>query len=113
MFIEGKFITLNKYINTFNKNRFAANKIKQDMTNLVYWQCIGKPKIVTPTKLKFTWRIKNKRTDPDNIAFCKKWVCDGMVKAQIIPDDTFKHIKGFVDEFIVSDKEGVEVVAID
>ena len=112
MFIEGKFITLNKYINTFNKNRYAANKIKQDMTNLVKIQCMNKEKMETPVRLKFIWHVKNKRTDPDNIAFSKKWVCDGMVKAKIIPDDTMKHIIGFIDEFKVSEKEGVEVVKV-
>ena len=113
MFIEGKFTSLNEYIKAERTNRYAGAKIKKTMTELAYLQCLNKPKFETPTTIRFIWHVKNKRVDPDNTAFAKKFCLDGMVKAQIIPDDTFKHIKGFVDEFIVSDKEGVEVVAID
>lgn len=112
MFIKGKFTSLNKYIQAERGNRHAAAKIKKTETNLVRLQTLGK-KIETPCKLRFTWHIKNLRTDPDNIAFCKKVTLDGLVKAGVIPDDTFKHIKGFIDEFVVSKETGVKIERVE
>ena len=96
-----------------NKTRYKGNSVKQQDTNVVMWSLMNKAPIKTPCKLKFTWLIKNKKTDPDNIAFSKKSVLDGMVKAHIIPDDTHKYIIGFVDEFEISDKVGVRIEVIE
>ena len=112
MFIEGKFVELNKYITSLNSSRYRGNNVKQEMTNLVYWQAVGKPKFKTPAVFKFVWFVKDRRKDPDGIAFAKKYVLDGLQKAGIITGDGFREVKGFIDEFIVSDKEGVEVVAV-
>ena len=67
----------------------------------------------SPATIRFTWHVKNRKSDPDNIAFAKKYVLDGMVKAGIIPDDTHRYIKGFEDRFVISAKEGVEVERIE
>lgn len=106
--IKGCFTTLNEYINHERANKFKAAKIKKEETNLVFLQVQNK-KIQTPCILKFTWHVKNKRKDPDNIAFSKKFILDGLVKAGVIPDDTHKHIEGFIDVFVISDDERVEV----
>lgn len=107
LFIPHQFITLNQYILKERGNRFAASKIKKDETHIAYLHSRGF-EFKTPCRLQFTWYVKNKRTDPDNIAFGKKFILDGMVKAGVMPDDTFKHIIGFTDEFIV-DKDNVGV----
>ncbi len=53
-------------------------------------------------KLKFTWYARRTTVkDADNIAFAKKFVLDGFMKAGILGNDNRKHITGFQDEFAV------------
>ena len=101
------FTTLNKYITAMNRNRYIGNKIKHKETEVVRLALLNKPPFKTPCRVKFTWLRTNKKTDADNIAFCKKYILDGMQLAKIIPNDSIKHITGFIDEFVISDKEGV------
>jgi hypothetical protein len=84
-------------------------KIKRVETEVVRLALLNKQPFKTPVRLKFIWLCKNKRIDPDNRAFAKKFVLDGMVKAKILPDDTMRYITGFIDEFVISDKEGVVI----
>jgi len=71
----------------------------------------GKPKLDVPCRLKFTWRVKNKRVDLDNCAFAKKYVLDGFVKAGLIPDDSMKYITEFTDTFVVDKNVGVDITS--
>ena len=50
---------------------------------------------------KFTWYRKNRRTDPDNIAFAKKFLLDAMEEVGIIDNDGWKNVAGFIDDFFV------------
>jgi Holliday junction resolvase RusA-like endonuclease len=104
-----KYPSLNEYIKVERTNRYAAAKMKKDYTYQTKYIAMGQEKIKTPCKLRFTWYIKNKRVDPDNTAFAKKFALDGLVKAGILEDDTHKHILGFEDIFIVSDKPKLEI----
>lgn len=61
-------------------------------------------RLVVPCHLRFTWYCKDKRQDPDNIAFQKKFILDGMVQAKLIPDDGWNQILGFKDCFEVDRK---------
>jgi len=54
-----------------------------------------------PVRITFLWITKNTRIDPDNTAFCKKYLLDAMVTKGILEDDTRKHIKGFSDNYAV------------
>jgi len=116
------FIFLNEYIAatnkaTYNRNKGKpgynpANKIKRDTTNFVYYTMLNKPKIKCPARLKFIWLIKDKRRDLDNIAFAKKYILDGFVKAGIIPNDGLRYIIGFTDEFEISSQTGVRIEVV-
>lgn len=108
MFIEHDFITLNEYINKERMNRYAAAAIKKKETEFVEEQFAG-VSVDTPCIVQFTWHMRSTRLDPDNVSFAKKFILDGMMKAGAIENDNFKHIKGFVDNFIVDDKVGVEI----
>jgi Holliday junction resolvase RusA-like endonuclease len=103
------FVFLNEYINAERRNKYIASKIKRDTTHFVMWSVMNHEKIKTPTRLKFTWLIPNKRRDLDNIAYAKKYILDGFVKAKLIPSDNLKHIIGFTDEFEISNKIGVRI----
>ena len=107
--INHRFTSLNKYINAERRNRHIAAKIKKDETNIAYVSLIGKQPIDTPCKLKFTWYIKDKRTDADNICFAKKYILDGMMKAELIENDSLQYITGFTDEFVIDKNERVEI----
>jgi len=103
------FTTLNQYINKERGNRYAAAKIKKTETEFVHYSAISQNKerktIDYPVIVKFTWNEKNKRTDPDNIDFAKKFILDGLVKANVIIDDTAKYIYGFTNHFTYGNKE--------
>ena len=66
-----------------------------------------------PCRLKFTWYLRDKRKDPDNVAFAKKFILDGFQQCGFMSNDNWAHIIGFVDEFFV-DKEHprVEIEAL-
>ena len=108
-----KFTTLNEFINVTRTNRFMSAKIKRVETEVVRLALLNKQPFKTPVRLKFTWLCKNKRIDPDNRAFAKKFILDGAVKAHVLEDDTMRYITGFIDEVVISAKEGVIIERID
>lgn len=100
---------LNRYINAFNRNRFLANNIKQTETTAVSAKC--KEQEIKPidykVRIDFYWYVKNKKKDPDNVSFSKKFILDGVVKAGVLENDGMKQIEGFTDHFIVDNCEQV------
>lgn len=74
--IPGELTDLNSYIKATNGNRLAGNKVKQADTNLIMYRFLEAKaaglRIQTPIKIHFKWFCKNKRKDPDNVAFAKK-----------------------------------------
>ena len=63
--------------------------------------------------MRFTWHVKDKRTDADNIVFAKKFILDGFVKAGIIEDDSMKYIIGFIDDIVIDKNEYVEIEVVE
>ena len=105
--------TLNEYINAERRNRYAAAKIKKQETFAAAVAVSNAMKqgvaFDWPCVLKFTWHVKNRKKDPDNVAATKKFILDGMQKAEFLPNDSMKYITGFVDVFVVDGKEIVEI----
>lgn len=103
--IPGELMTLNQYVNKQRTNRFVANGAKQKFTNIVKNEVLRnkkenpKFKIPFPSKLKIIWYRKNKRSDPDNIAFAKKFILDGIMKAGELDNDNWTNVLGFEDHF--------------
>jgi len=95
--------TLNPYINAERSNRYAGASIKKKETDTVYWECKsqGLKPVKGEVKLDFYWYVKTRRRDADNIAFAKKFLIDGLVKAGIIKNDNLNTVVGFSDKFIV------------
>ena len=93
--------TLNEYINIERSNKYAAAKMKKSATNMVAWEATAQLKpIAGKCEYMFIWNEPTTRRDPDNIAFAKKFILDGMVAAGIIKNDGWKNIGGFVDRFV-------------
>ena len=61
-----------------------------------------------PVEIVYRWYSRDNRKDIDNVAFAKKFINDGLVKAGVIQNDSRKFIKGFKDEFYI-DKENPRV----
>ena len=47
----------------------------------------------------FQWHLPNRKHDPDNICYAKKFILDGMVKRGVISNDGAKNIGNFTDIF--------------
>lgn len=114
--IKGSLTDLNTYINAERGNRFVAAKIKKEETDLVYWEC-KKQKLYQvaeyPVNISFVWYCKNEKKDPDNISFTKKYILDGLVKAEVLQNDGFKQINSFTDSFEVdSENPRIEVFIV-
>jgi len=108
--IPGELTDLNEYIRQERGNKYVAAKTKLRETD--YVALIANNHKVEPVigrvKVHFTWFCKNMMKDPDNIAFAKKYILDGLVVAGILQGDGWKHIGGFSDGFEV-DKENPRV----
>ena len=115
--IERPLPTLNEYINDNRTHYHKGAKVKKNATRICQayiQQAINKglelPKL--PMDLKFTWYVKNRRKDKDNIAFAKKFILDGMTSSGLIKNDGWAQIEGFTDTFIVDKNERVEIELI-
>lgn len=56
-----------------------------------------------PVEVAIKWICTNRRADPDNIAFGKKFVLDGLTEANILENDGWKQIASFEDTFAVGE----------
>ena len=101
---------LNKYIEKERINKFLGAKIKKEMTEICRVQTLRKKKIKNRSKIIFSWYCKNKKKDPDNISFSKKFILDGLVLSGVIKNDGWRQISGFEDKFFVDKKnERIEI----
>lgn len=108
--IKGVLPDLNAEINAAKKHWAAYRDKKAEWTWSVCMQVKQQkpPKAPTPARISFQWFVPNKRKDPDNIAFAKKYILDGLVSAGVLENDSHKQIHGFSDSFCV-DKENPRV----
>ena len=112
--IEGELIDLNTYINAERGNRYQAANIKKSETQRCAIACRHIPQIDAPVYVSFTWHTKNMRKDPDNVAFAKKMILDGLVDAGVLAGDGRRYVLGFSDTFMVDvDRPRVEVDLIE
>jgi len=109
--IQGELTDLNTYIKALNSSRWSGNSIKQSETNRVYLEA-KRQKIAPideyPVQVKFTWFLKDRKKDIDNVSFSKKFCMDGLVLAGVLENDSQKFVAGFQDIFHI-DKENPRV----
>lgn len=110
---NGEFTDLNTYIRAERSNRFMAAKIKKMETERVAYELMAPEKVKGKAVISFDWYTVNERKDPDNVAFARKFLMDGMVMAGLLENDTRKCVKGFIDCFFVDkDNPRVEVTIV-
>lgn len=107
--VNGTLPTLNKYMNAERTSRYIAADIKKQATEFVWWQVKGAAKVDGLADYIFTWHVKDKRTDPDNIAFAVKFIFDALVLAKVIPNDTMAYVKSISHYFEVDSNPRVEI----
>jgi hypothetical protein len=113
---EHDFITLNEYIKAERANKFHAAKIKSEESQKAWYFAKLYPGIKPrkPVFLIFNWVTKNERIDPDNTAFARKFILDGLVTAGTLTNDGRKQVVGFMDLFeVAEEKPRVEVYFLD
>ena len=113
--LTGEYCTLNEYSDANRTHYRYGASIKKAETNRaavelgLQWDGVPIPKSV----FKFTWYRKNRRTDPDNISFAKKFILDAMQEVGILENDGWSQIKGFIDCYEVDkDNPRVEIEVI-
>lgn len=108
--------TLNEYTLECRKHKMAGAKMKEHTESAIKLALCRHKKsdFAYPVKITFTWYCKNKKKDPDNISFAKKFILDSLVSEGILKGDGWKYIKELNDVFEVDkDKPRVEVEIIE
>ena len=94
---------LNTVIAATKKHWSYYSREKKKWTQMVRVEALAqKLKPVTqPVWVRSEYYSKNRRADPDGIRIAAKYILDGLVEANVLPDDSQKWIIGFVDRFSV------------
>lgn len=106
--INGRFASLNEYIEACRTNKNKANKMKRDAQNIIIGcvlEQIGKQKIHNKVILRYAYYEPNKKRDLDNISgWFHKVFQDALVQCGTIQNDNWYHIGGYEDRFDVDNK---------
>jgi len=90
--ISAELPTLNDTVAETKRHWSRYASLKKTATELVAWNC--KAQKIQPIEdrvtLVFDW--PHSRKDPDNQSFGAKMILDGLVKAEVLPDDSRKWI---------------------
>ncbi|AZO96157.1 RusA family crossover junction endodeoxyribonuclease [Halocella sp. SP3-1] len=98
--IPGEFPSLNEIIKKAKSHHMAYASMKKENTQLVQMIANRLPNMER-VYLDITYYCKNRRKDPDNIAAAKKFILDGLVAAEVIPNDGWKEIDSWEEKFKV------------
>lgn len=111
--IEGQLPGLNEYINVERTSKYLAADMKKSVQEMIAWTAkshLPGVQIKGKVFILYRWVEPNKRRDPSNVAFAKKFIEDALVDIGVIQNDGWKHIYGFADSFSVDkDNPRVEV----
>ncbi|MBR3384952.1 MAG: hypothetical protein IKG69_07100 [Atopobiaceae bacterium] len=104
--IEGRMPGLNEFIKAHDVSYKKGNAMKQRETDRAAWcaKAARLPRITCPVVVHFLWVEPNEKRDVDNVAFAKKFILDGLVRARIITNDDRRHLVGFTDTFATDRK---------
>ena len=111
-FLDFPLPTLNEMIRTARGNKYAAAAQKKKYTDRVAMEIIVQTECphFEAISLDITWIETKKKRDPDNVFSAAKFICDGIVAADIIDDDDRDHVASITNRIAVSDSRGVSVM---
>lgn len=109
--IEGRFCGLNEF---YRAHHHAQAKMKAEAEARVIdaARAAGLKPCKGRVFYRVTWYEQNRRRDLDNVAFGKKFIQDGLVKAGILENDSAAYIAGFSDHFAYDSERPRVVVSI-
>lgn len=114
MVVPGTMPGLNEYVREMNRSRYDGARMKRRETERARLCALGLPYFPGRVRVLFTWVERDRRRDPDNVAFAKKFVFDGLVAAGVIQNDSPRYVAGFEDRFAVDPgNPRVEVTVVD
>jgi Holliday junction resolvase RusA-like endonuclease len=104
--IAGRLPGLNDYTkaNRGNAGRFLGNAMKQEAQKAIGWQARAELPgvyITNPVRIDYLWVEPNRKRDPDNIIFAKKFIQDALVEIGILQDDGWGNIVAVGDRWSV------------
>ena len=105
--IQGRLDGLNDYTRSCRTNAYKGADCKKKNQRICKYSIplwLRKKKLNFPVIVEITWYEKNKRRDPDNVAFAKKFVLDSLVESGTFPGDGQRYVLGFIDHFRVDSK---------
>lgn len=96
--VEGRFVSLNEF---YRMHPLEQGRTKGEHDARVAWAAKAANIKPCTRRIRYSvvWVEENRRRDLDNVAFGKKFIQDGLVKAGIIKNDTHHEIAGFSDSF--------------
>lgn len=111
--IPGRLPGLNEIVAAAKKpgrNYKDYSNMKREDTELVAW-CAKLAKVPKLSKIFISvlWIESNTKRDKDNIAGGMKFICDGLKMAEVIKDDGWKNVEGFIHAFDV-DKANPRII---
>lgn len=107
--IDGTLPSMNQIVAEAKIHHSKYADTKRQYTEMVAWSAkTAKLPKMERVRLFIDWHYPDKLLDPDNIRAGIKFILDGLVMAGILPNDGWKQIAGFKDEFHV-DRENPRV----
>lgn len=103
LIIRGQLDGLNDYTKACRANRYVGNKMKkdnQDYITIFIREQMSEERFER-VAIRFNWFEPNRRRDPDNIAFAKKFILDALVNEGVLRNDSQRYIEHFEDYFYV------------
>ena len=108
LIIPGRLDNLNDYIRALDSSRYKGSGLKkknETICKVAIYEQLGRLRIKKPVTIKYKWFEKDTKRDLDNISsFGRKVIQDALVSCKILPDDGWKQIKGFRDDFFIDPK---------
>lgn len=102
--IQGRLDGLNDYTRSCRTNAYKGADCKKKNQRICKYSIplwLRKKKLNFPVIVEITWYEKNKRRDPDNVAFAKKFILDSLVESGVLAMDSQKYVSALVDHFRV------------
>jgi Holliday junction resolvase RusA-like endonuclease len=90
--ISSELPSLNETVAETKKHWSRYASLKKTATELVAWNCKAQKLKPVTERCVFTFDWPHSRRDPDNQSFGAKMILDGLVKADVLPDDSRKWI---------------------
>lgn len=95
LIIKGSLAGRNEAENAARSHWAVGNKLKQDNTNIVKYECLAQKikAIDGQAYITVTFFEKDLKRDADNVIGGLKYVLDGLVNAKVIKNDTRKLVR--------------------